>query len=46
MRKLIEYPSQALGLVHEGQLIVLMSNDLEKVVNAVYYLAYLAVSKN
>ena len=31
MKKLIKYPSQALSYIHEGQIMVLMSNDIEKV---------------
>ena len=46
MKKLIEYPSQALGIVHEGQLMVLISNDVEKVANALYYIAFLAVGES
>ena len=44
MRKLIEYPSQALRLVHEGQIMVLISNDVEKVSQAIVDIPILIVS--
>ena len=44
MKKLIQYPSQAINFVHEGQIMVLMSNDIEKVSNAIQYIPFMSVS--
>ena len=44
MKKLIEYPTQAINLVHKGQMLVLISNDVQKVANAILYIPSMAVS--
>ena len=44
MRKLIKYPSQALNYIEKGQLMVLMTNDVEKIAIANVYMQVIPVS--
>ena len=43
-KKLVQYPPQAMNYLHEGQMMVLLSNDIEKISNTTNYLPFMAVS--
>ena len=45
MRKLIRYPARGMNYIHQGQFLVLLSTDIDKIVAALSAYSNIIVSK-